>query len=711
MSKTRSGTIISNYFAAAPGKRTRSSESLRETSGSPPDSSENLTSEPEAQKSTGAGALESPPSQEAGTKASAPMISISGEGALDDLPPSEGTSSTAQLDDPNPQGAQASHPPREVDTSAPSLDEIVPSLEVIVVDEESTKDEFTPSVESSIRALLNSDDNQVPRPNFEIEFEPSPKTPEPNQDQDPSPEPSPSPEPEPEKLAFEQNPEPEPELNEPELNTTQESTTVANLLSSQAQLLAPTFINPSLQPSPSTTPMSPSQSQNPNPSNNRLMTPTSIGSPSVPESISHFNTLAANAQPPTRRNSMSSSNEFENFMRKSVLGIEKRFDDFSADNQNTTRTLAGHADTLASHGNTLTQILTAHKKFEQDLDSLKQLNTALTQDLAQQSIKVTQLEKTIDDLKANEVNVQNVLKDMEELRAQIETQNETINTLNTEQATTSAEAIQEQVQSHIDTLNTQQFWQRELDKSANQLVFKNLAKTIHTKEMHPRQIFTNHILGPMKLTPEDEAKVTPIAVIDANKAKESANSHFLICTFSSIQAIAIIKQNAKNIPKQVRFCPKVPLKYTDTLNEYLKIQGQIRLLKDKNGTPIARTRLSTNKGYLMLEKSDRIGETFGPYHPIRTFIPEENDEILSVNPTKRNETHTLIQCRWKDPVSPATKQEILTHLKGADVEHASFNYTSHLLNITTKYHNHDKIINHIRLNPNVNASTVSSSAF
>merc|ERR1711954_156522 len=482
------------------------------------------------------------------------------------------------------------------------------SLEEIVADEGSTKDELTPSVESSLMALLDSDDNQVPRPNFEIEFEPSPKTPEPNQDQEPSPEPSPSPEPEPEKLEFEQNPEPEPELD-----TTQESIMVTNLLSSQAQLLAPNFINPTLQPSPSTaTPMSPIQSQNLNPSNNKLMSPTVIGSPSVPESISHFNTLAANAQPPSRRNSMSTSNEFENFMRKSILGIEKRFDNFSTDNQNTTRTLAGHADTLASHGNTLTQILTAHKKLEQDLDSLKQINTALTQDLAQQSIKVNQLEKTIDDLKANEVNVQNVLKDMDELRALIETQNETINTLNTEQATTSAEAIQEQVQSHMDTLNTQQFWQRELDKSANQLVFKNLAKTIHTKELHPRQIFTNHILGPMKLTPEDEAKVTPIAVIDANKAKESANSHFLICTFSSIQAIAIIKQNAKNIPKQVRFCPKVPLKYTDTLNEYLKIQGQIRLLKDKNGTPIARTRLSTNKGHLILEKSDRIAETFGP---------------------------------------------------------------------------------------------------
>merc|ERR1712081_84648 len=74
---------------------------------------------------------------------------------------------------------------------------------------------------------------------------------------------------------------------------------------------------------------------------------------------------------------------------------------------------------------------------------------------------------------------------------------------------------------------------------------------------------------------------------------------------------------------------------------YLKIQGQIRLLKDKNGTPITRTKLSTNKGHLILEKSDRIAETFGPYYPIQTFKPEASDGILSISPTKRNKTHTL----------------------------------------------------------------------
>merc|ERR1711954_434410 len=137
---------------------------------------------------------------------------------------------------------------------------------------------------------------------------------------------------------------------------------------SQAQLLAPKFINPILEPSPSTvTPMSPNHSQNPNPNNNRLVTPTSIGSPSVPESITHFNTLAANAQPPTRRNSMSVPNDkFENFMTR----LEKKLDDFIADNQNTTRTLSGHAETLTSHGITLASVLTAQEKIEQDLNLL-----------------------------------------------------------------------------------------------------------------------------------------------------------------------------------------------------------------------------------------------------------------------------------------------------------------------------------------------------
>merc|ERR1711954_326288 len=96
--------------------------------------------------------------------------------------------STAPLVAPNSQdAAQAPSPPRGVDVSAPSLEEIV-------VSEESTEDESTPSVESSIMALLDSDDNQVPTPVFDIEIEPSPETPESEQDPVPSLKLEPSPE-------------------------------------------------------------------------------------------------------------------------------------------------------------------------------------------------------------------------------------------------------------------------------------------------------------------------------------------------------------------------------------------------------------------------------------------------------------------------------------------------------------------------------------
>merc|ERR1711954_452296 len=125
-------------------------------------------------------------------------------------------------------------------------------------------------------------------------------------------------------------------------------------------------------------------------------TPTSIGSPSVPSSIQHFNMLAASAQSPTRRNSMSSQyNKIEDIM----VRLDQKFEDFKTDNHNTTQTLAGHATTLTSHGNTLTSILTAQEKQQQDLILLQEQNTTLSQDLAQQKNKITQLEKTVEDLK------------------------------------------------------------------------------------------------------------------------------------------------------------------------------------------------------------------------------------------------------------------------------------------------------------------------
>merc|ERR1712081_17492 len=116
-------------------------------------------------------------------------------------------------------------------------------------------------------------------------------------------------------------------------------------------------------------------------------------------------------------------------------------------------------------------------------------------------------------------------------------------------------------------------------------------------------------------------------------------------------AISPIKQNAKNIPKPVRFCPKVPLQYTTTLNEFLKTQGQIRLLRDIHGKPLAKTKITTNKGHLVLEKSDRVKDSFSPFYPIDSFIPQTNSRAPSTIPTPHQKPHALIQCRWDGPHS------------------------------------------------------------
>ena len=121
----------------------------------------------------------------------------------------------------------------------------------------------------------------------------------------------------------------------------------------------------------------------------------------------------------------------------------------------------------------------------------------------------------------------------------------------------------------------------------------------------------------MALNTEDESKATPTSVFDANKGKEAANNHLLICTFSSLDAISIIKQNAKKIPKQVKFCARVPLQYTATMNEFLKTQGQIRLLKDTNGISLAKSRITTKE---TISKINYVGKLIKNYQKTITFV-------------------------------------------------------------------------------------------
>merc|ERR1711942_294919 len=207
---------------------------------------------------------------------------------------------------------------------------------------------------------------------------------------------------------------------------------------------------------------------------------------------------------------------------------------------------------------------------------------------------------------------------------------------------------------------------------------------------------------------------TPISVFNANKGKDTANTHFLICTFSSLQAISLFKQKAKKIPKQVRFCPRVPLQYTATIIEFLKTQGQIRLLRDKDGISLAKTKITTNKGHLVIEKSDRVGDSFSPFYPIDSFIPQTKGRVPSIIPTPHQKSHALIQCRWDGPISTTSKEAIKAHLEKAKMEYASFksfNHTSHLLNITTMTNVLEQTLEYLCSNPILNASKVNSSAF
>merc|ERR1711954_347976 len=288
ISSTRSGKerILTDYYQNFSKKAgSRSSESSKGAAASPPSSPSKSGPPNETQKTPEAetqnpspsatGAQTSPPPQDGDVLAPSYDAATVSDGARNDVsPPSVGSSVMALLASnvdqeivPVP-GAQGSPPPQDGDVLAPSLEEVT-------ANGETTKDELPPSVESSVMALLNSDDNQEPAPIFDFELEPSPETLEPGHVRNPD-------------LSLEsnflQNPTPDESL--------------ANTSGAQALLLAPNLPNPNFKPSPSTDILSsPKPSQNSNPITIPPTTPSSsISSPSVPSNIQHFNKLAASAQ-------------------------------------------------------------------------------------------------------------------------------------------------------------------------------------------------------------------------------------------------------------------------------------------------------------------------------------------------------------------------------------------------------------------------------
>ena len=150
-------------------------------------------------------------------------------------------------------------------------------------------------------------------------------------------------------------------------------------------------------------------------------------------------------------------------MEKTLNTIRVDLHDFKQDNAKTTETLRDHVITLTTYGNSLASLLATQNKQQREITQLQNLNTSLTQDLSDQTHRIAQLEKNVEaltisteDLTSKNLALQNTLNDIEDLKNQVASQNNIIETLNNEPLANSTEIIQQQVQAHIDTLNTQQ---------------------------------------------------------------------------------------------------------------------------------------------------------------------------------------------------------------------------------------------------------------
>ena len=118
-------------------------------------------------------------------------------------------------------------------------------------------------------------------------------------------------------------------------------------------------------------------------------------SPSVASSIQHFDSLDTQAQTLPRRNSQSSP----------LTRIEEALNDIKADNKEfkennaqNAETLKKHSITLTTHGTSLAALLEAQNKQQLEINQLKESNSTLVQDLMDQTLRITQLEETIEAL-------------------------------------------------------------------------------------------------------------------------------------------------------------------------------------------------------------------------------------------------------------------------------------------------------------------------
>ena len=269
----------------------------------------------------------------------------------------------------------------------------------------------------------------------------------------------------------------------------------------------------------------------------------------------------------------------------------------------------------------------------------------------------------------------------------------------------SQEAINARVQEIMKQKDFEAHWQRELDKSAQKLVFKNLKKTPETTNLHPNEIFKNYILQPMNANWEDKAMMTPTAVIDLNRNKPDFNSHLLLCSFGSMEGISLIKRNASNIPRGVTFNLSVPTPYSPHLNQFLKQQKALRMIKDKDGNTLVRSRISKNQGYLILETSDRINEdNWSAYCTKASFIPSSDETVPCISIASTTPKYTLLQYHWETPLPSPDQKRISDLLKTCDTMNFSFNRTGYSLAVTIKHELEERIQSKLRQDPQIAAA-------
>ena len=204
---------------------------------------------------------------------------------------------------------------------------------------------------------------------------------------------------------------------------------------------------------------------------------------------------------------------------------------------------------------------------------------------------------------------------------------------------------------------------------------------------------------------EDKGLMTPLAVIDLNRSKPSFNSHLLLCTFGSMESISLIKRYAKGIPRGVTFNLSVPTPYSPHLNNFLRDQRALRMIRDKDGNTLVRSRISKNQGYLILETSDRINEdNWTPYYTKSSFIPSSDETIPSITTIPTTPKYSLLQYSWESPLSSSDQKRISDLLNTCETMNFSFNRSGYSLSITIKHELEETIQSKLRLDPQISTA-------